>query len=393
MKFFKRTRFLFAALVVLLSLAACKAADGDDIILGSDNFTAEPTLSPTEPEVVDNSSAGFAMDYSAGIDENGYWEGVNARDCVTSFEYVGIEIPYATHTVSDAALQAEVDKLLSSYKTSVQVMDRAVVDGDMVNIDYVGSVDGVEFDGGTTGGGGADVTIGVTQYIDDFLQQVIGHMPGDKFDIHVTFPENYSSAELSGKDAVFATTLNYISESVIPELTDEFVGTNMSSVYGWTNVVELEAAITESLSSSAITRFIQQYILTNTTVKTIPDFITKYKQDEMIAFYNNYATQYNMELEAYLAAFLGVESVESLLEAGAAEIADTILYALALQTIAEDLELKVSESDMQHYFIEFTGSPDYLQYEPMYGRPYLVQMVLGELVMEFLTENAVLLSE
>ena len=393
MKLFKRPLFLFAALAMLLSLAACKGADGDDIVLGSDNFTAEPTLSPTEPEVTDNSSDEFFMDYSAGIDEKGYWEGVNAHDCVTSFEYAGIEIPYATHNISDAALQVEIDNLLSSYRTTVRITDRAVVDGDTVNIDYVGSVDGVAFDGGTTGADGADVTIGVTQYIDDFLQQVIGHMPGDKFDIHVTFPDNYSSAELSGKDAVFATTLNYISESVLPELNDEFVLTNMFSVYGWTNVTDLKTAITESLSNTAITRFVQQYILTNSTVKNIPDFILKYKQDEMIAFYTSYAAQYNMELEAYIATFLGVESVEALLEAGAGEIADNAIYALTIQAIAEDLEMEVSEADMQGCFMKITGSPDYAQFEPMYGRPYLVQMVLSELVMEFLTENTVLLSE
>ena len=87
-----------------------------------------------------------------------------------------------------------------------------VKDGDKVNIDYVGTVDGVEFEGGNTEGMGADLTIGSGSYIDDFEEQLIGAHPGDTVEVNVTFPENYGNAELNGKDAVFTVTVNGIYE-------------------------------------------------------------------------------------------------------------------------------------------------------------------------------------
>lgn len=88
----------------------------------------------------------------------------------------------------------------------------AVKNGDTVNIDYVGSIDGVEFAGGNTQGAGADLVIGSHTYIDDFEEQLIGAHPGDEVDVNVTFPENYGNEELNGKDALFKVVVNGIYE-------------------------------------------------------------------------------------------------------------------------------------------------------------------------------------
>lgn len=85
-----------------------------------------------------------------------------------------------------------------------------VADSDTVNIDYVGTVDGVEFDGGSTNGTGTDLVIGSGSYIDDFEDQLIGAHPGDEVQVEVTFPDDYGSQDLAGKDAVFAVTVNGI---------------------------------------------------------------------------------------------------------------------------------------------------------------------------------------
>lgn len=87
-----------------------------------------------------------------------------------------------------------------------------VADGDTVNIDYVGKIDDVEFDGGSTEGMGADLVIGSGSYIDDFEEQLIGAHPGDEVEVNVTFPDDYSSEEVAGKDAVFEVTVNGIYE-------------------------------------------------------------------------------------------------------------------------------------------------------------------------------------
>ena len=97
----------------------------------------------------------------------------------------------------------------SSYSTDSSL---TVEDGDTVNIDYVGSIDGVEFDGGNTQGMGTDLVIGSGSYIDDFEDQLIGSHPGDQVDVYVTFPEDYGVEELNGKEALFQVTVNGIYE-------------------------------------------------------------------------------------------------------------------------------------------------------------------------------------
>ena len=98
----------------------------------------------------------------------------------------------------------------SGYSTDPTL---TVQDGDSVNIDYVGSIDGVEFEGGSTGVTGTTLVIGSGYYIDDFEEQLIGSHPGDTVDVNVTFPEDYGKEELNGKDALFQVTINGIYEN------------------------------------------------------------------------------------------------------------------------------------------------------------------------------------
>ena len=116
-------------------------------------------------------------------------EGVTALDYVTLPEdYDHIFLPADVTTATDEDIQASIDSLLAGFASYEQLTDVEVKEGDTVNIDYVGSVDGVEFDGGSTQGNGTNVVAGSTNYIDDFLTQIIGHKPGETFDVNVTFP-------------------------------------------------------------------------------------------------------------------------------------------------------------------------------------------------------------
>lgn len=103
----------------------------------------------------------------------------------------------------------ESDDTASTLNTDTSL---TVEDGDTVNIDYVGTIDGVEFDGGNTNGSGADLEIGSGTYIDDFEEQLIGHNVGETVEVVVTFPEDYGNEDLNGKEAVFTTTINGIYE-------------------------------------------------------------------------------------------------------------------------------------------------------------------------------------
>ncbi|MCD7761943.1 MAG: FKBP-type peptidyl-prolyl cis-trans isomerase [Lachnospiraceae bacterium] len=110
----------------------------------------------------------------------------------------------------EASTESVTESAEAAYSTDTSL---TIEDGDTVNIDYVGSIDGVEFSGGSTDGAGTDLTIGSGTYIDDFEEQLIGYHPGDTVDVTVTFPEDYGVDELNGQEAVFEVTINGIYES------------------------------------------------------------------------------------------------------------------------------------------------------------------------------------
>lgn len=113
-----------------------------------------------------------------------------------------------TGTSDSSSDTGSSDSSGTEYSTDTSL---TVKDGDTVNIDYVGSIDGVEFDGGNTQGQGTSLTIGSGQYIDDFEEQLIGAHPGDTVDVYATFPDPYSgNPDLSGKEALFVVTINGI---------------------------------------------------------------------------------------------------------------------------------------------------------------------------------------
>jgi trigger factor len=97
----------------------------------------------------------------------------------------------------------------NSYKLSAD-SSLEIKLGDMVNIDFVGSIDGVEFEGGSTEGQGTALVVGSKKYIDDFEEQLVGAHPGDEVDVNVTFPEDYGKEDLNGKDALFKVKVNGI---------------------------------------------------------------------------------------------------------------------------------------------------------------------------------------
>lgn len=328
--------------------------------------------------------------YSDGIDNNGFWKNITALDYLELCDYESILIPSDIHEITDEAVQTEIDAILADYASDEQVTDRSVADGDTVNIDYVGSINGVEFDGGSTNGAGTDVTIGVTSYIDDFLEQLIGHNPGESFDIEVTFPEDYGDENLNGKDAVFAITINYIVETSLPELTDEFVLNHLSSDYGWSTVTEMEAGIKSDLQNFAIVSYLQEYIVENTNIISLPGELLEYQKKALLSYYQDYAEYYGMEIEEFLSTYVGVATTDELIQANIADITEGANFALIIQAIAEDAGISVSDQDVAAYFETYFGSDDYSEYEEYYGMPYLKLVTLNQMVMDYLEDNAVL---
>ena len=137
---------------------------------------------------------------------------------VTLGDYKGIEVVKPVAEVTDAQVEAELKQIAENI-ASVENVERAAEMGDIANINFLGTVDGIAFEGGAAEN--FDLTLGSGQFIPGFEEQVVGMNVGEDKDVNVTFPEDYNAKELAGKAAVFAVKLNKLSVKNVPAIDDE----------------------------------------------------------------------------------------------------------------------------------------------------------------------------
>ncbi len=232
---------------------------------------------------------------------------VNPEEFVTLGEYKGITVEVAAPSVSDEDVENQLQSIFSSNPPMVEVTDRAVQDGDTVNIDYVGKYadSGEAFDGGTAQG--ADLVIGSNSYIDGFESGLIGVNKGDTVDLNLTFPENYGAADLAGKDVVFTVTVNSISVKS-EEMTDEWaagLGATFSNVQEdagdrvVSNLEDLKEYIRLGLEKDAedsyktnVENAVLEAVTANCDFKSVPENL-----------YNRYLKQQNEQLNYYASMY------------------------------------------------------------------------------------------
>lgn len=322
---------------------------------------------------------------SDGLDDNGYWKKVTATDYVDVEPFKNLTIPYEVHAVSDELVQQQVEYAFSSLSSSVkEVTDRAIVAGDKVNIDFVGSVDGVEFEGGSSKG--AVVTAGSQEFIDDFLTQIIGHTPGETMDIVVSFPDEYpSNTDLQGKEAHFETKLNFIAENEKIEVTDALISEKFGSL-GWNTKEELETGIRTEIQKEAVENYVKELLANSEVKKDIPKSVAKYQEESLIAVYSNYAKSYEMTTEEFIKEYLKVESSKELIEKHEDDLKKNSIYSLAIQAVAEDADIKVTDEEIETYL----GAGTTEKYQEEYGKQFLKRTVLTQKVVEHIVENATL---
>lgn len=136
-------------------------------------------------------------------------------------DYKGLEVKKVDAEVTDEDLDAELKQMQEQNARLITVEDRGIVDQDNISLNFCGSVDGVEFQGGKAEN--YNLVVGSNTFIPGFEEQLLGMKLGEEKDVKVTFPEDYNSDELKGKDAVFAVKINEIKEKQLPSIDDEFV--------------------------------------------------------------------------------------------------------------------------------------------------------------------------
>lgn len=316
-----------------------------------------------------------AFDYSAPIDDKGFWKGIKALDYVTLPDFGSIG-------VLEEDIDSEIQYLMNQqeYMKKIENTTDAAGNFDTVNIDYVGKIDGVAFDGGSTNGAGTEVTIGVTSYIDGFLDQLIGHHGGETFDINVTFSENYGNADLAGKDAVFTIDFHYIVEYEAYELSDNFVRTVLYDQYGWETVADLREGIKDYLYEEAV------YAATEFS-GDLPEVIKTHYVERMSFEVEQMAATYGMSADDYIAAvysvygFTTMDDFKQAMEESADEAVRNYLY---YQAVAETYNISVDNSDMEAYYNKNGMSEDKADAEAFYGKPFITSMVLYGKVTQYI---------
>ena len=352
---------LLLALAMVFSMAAC-TKDKDN---GSDS--------------------GDLPAYSQGIDENGFFEGVTAKDHVTLGQYEGIEVPASEVTVAKSEIEDEIAEMVSSYTETKEVTDRAAQLGDTVNIDYEGYMDGEQFDGGT--GNNPSLELGSGSFIDGFEDGIVGHKVGDNFDLDLHFPDPYpNNTDLSGKAVTFIVTLNSISEAVEPSLTDSFVAEHFQEDYGYTTVAEMRSGIEEELRENKI----YDYVLTqieNFAVSEVPESMVQYEAGCMKLYYEQFAAMYGMTLDDFVSGY-GVSSFDELVEMFREDLTASARNSLIYQAIAEDKGLSVTDEEMDAEFADMDES-SLKDIKDYYGVPYIKCMMLNSKVATLIRDSAV----
>ena len=268
--------------------------------------------------------------------------------------YKGIKIQEYAYTVKDEEVDAEVNRILDRNAKKVAVTDRAAANGDIVNIDFVGTVDGVKFDGGEAEG--FDLTLGSGQFIPGFEDQVVGMNIGESKDVNVTFPENYQAEALKGKPAVFAVKLNGIQAKELPELTDEFI----KDATGSATVEEYKAKAKERLQSQADRRAndatensILEAIAANTEVE-IPQAMIEREIDGLVQKFEYQLMYQGMKLQDYL-DFLKV-TVADFRKNYEEQAKKNVLHQLIISHVIKEEKIEATEEEVDAKVAEQAAS-------------------------------------
>ncbi len=301
-------------------------------------------------------------------------------------EYKGITYTPLSMEITDEDVDAEIQELLDAHPTMNSV-DRAAKEGDTVNIDYVGKLDGVAFDGGTAYG--TDLELGSGRFIDGFEDGLIGASKGDSVDLNLTFPDPYTNnPDLAGKDVVFEVTVNDVKESIPAELNMDFVSsyTEYTSVDEFVNETRKQLEdYAERLAENQKEYDVFMKVMENAEI-TVSDADVQSYYDSLYSTYESQAGAAGIDLET-LVGYYGMEmdafKEQLMTQAEEATKQDAVVRAIAAQE-----GITVADADREAMAEDF-GYEDVDALVADGGEDMVESYILMEKVLDFVTENAV----
>lgn len=351
----KKNRLILTAAVAVsvMALAAC----------GSSNKTPEATTAAAEATEASASDTATASQLSADDPEIQALEATEVPELpkfsdmgtVKLCDLTGITVETSPKlTVDEDMVNSQIDYLRKNYLTETE---DAAKEGDTVNIDFVGKMNGEAFDGGS--GTGYDLVLGSGSFIDGFEDQLIGAKKGEKLEVNVTFPESYpNNPDLAGKPAVFDVTVNKV--STMPELTDQWVkehaedmGSKASDVASFRVEQQalLQAQVDYQYNNTIQQDALQQIV--DTSEITVSDAMQKYAEDYVISQEVSTAKQYGSSLADMLNMY-GM-SVDDFKEEISSYATDYAKQRMVVAAIANEQGIKSSDQLIDELAVELSG--------------------------------------
>ncbi len=317
-----------------------------------------------------------------------------AKEGVTLGEYKGLDLTLENPEITDEDVKAYIESILLRTPSYTPTDKTVVENGDCVNIDYEGLLDGVAFDRGSATN--QVLEIGSHNFIEGFEEGLIGANVGDTKALNLSFPDPYNpNPALAGKPVVFNVKVNSIvekQEMTYEDLTDEYVSAN----FGMETVEAYKASVKESLVSSSA-----NYSQSNTrtvaieklqevcTVNGIPQDV----MEERIAKYKDQVLQMcesqGMELSDYLAQY---QTSEEDFNAQAEEyVRKNVGFEMIVQAIAEKEGIKAEGEEYESFLSEMITNNNFETKEALfeqYGEEYIKTIYLGNKVVDFVIEHA-----
>lgn len=375
----KRAIMISMLLVMALSVTGCsqKTATKD-----KDTKTEETAKTDDAEETESDNTEDTSEDTPTTAE---LMAGIDVEKCVTLGDYKGVIVEKTIQSVTDEDVQNEIDNALANYPVEV---DQAAKEGDTVNIDYVGKIDGEEFDGGSDQG--ADLKLGSGKFIDGFEDGLIGARKGETRTLNLTFPEDYTQ-DLAGKAVEFTVTVNAVKEP-LSEPTDQWVADNIE---GYDNLADYKAGIrseqeesNEQTAENQVRYAAWTQVIDNCTINEYPETLVevgKKLYEQQVETYAKYA---GMELDAYIeSSGLTQEEYQSNMEEYGKNVA---AQALVCQAICDKEGFAIGDDDyqkaLQDMLTEYGCTEDELI--QTYGQDNVEQSIMLNRVSNLILENA-----
>ncbi len=312
-------------------------------------------------------------------------------DYITLGQYKGVKVTVEKLEVTEEDIEAAIQSDLYAKSSEVDVTDRPVQNGDIVNIDFQGLKDGVAFEGGTAEG--YILEIGSGYFIEGFEEALIGHNVGEKVAIDLTFPENYHSADLAGQAVVFNVTINAIKVTVIPELNDDFVKNNTQ----YSSVEAYKAGLNEQLIAQNEQEILEQkqadviaVIIQNAEIKSLPQTLVDYYVDDFNTYYIQVAWTNGMDLDTFI-SYNGMTKDD--FDSQAMNYAEAMAtQELAIKAIIEAEKMTLTDEEFNTGVDEIVTMYQYGSREALLkavDESLIRESLLMEKAVNFVTEQAV----